>query len=120
MSATNAPLQALGLVEVRGLANAIVVADAMVKGSHVRIRAQQRVDPALITIVVEGDVGACEAAVEAGVRVARNLNALVSSLTKGRPDDSLRRMVPVDAGGASDGPGRLGKRPAARAKRSRA
>ncbi|MBV8470473.1 MAG: BMC domain-containing protein [Burkholderiaceae bacterium] len=97
------PLKSLGFVEVRGLAHAIVTADAMVKSAGVRIRVQQQVDPGLMTIVVEGDLGACEAAVEAGVAVARLHEALVAALVKGRPDDSLWLMAP-DVRAASNPP----------------
>lgn len=93
-SSNQRPLESLGFVEVRGLAHAIVTADAMVKSAGVRIRVQQQVDPGLMTIVVEGDLGACEAAVEAGVAVARRHGALVAALVKGRPDESLRLMAP--------------------------
>jgi microcompartment protein CcmL/EutN len=115
-------LPALGFVEVRGLANAILVADAMVKGSSVRLRSQLRVDPALITIAVEGDVGACEAAVEAGKRVALANGAFVSALVKGRPDPSLRQLVPVNDPASmrpEPGPTRVARTKAVRAARAK-
>jgi len=114
-------LPALGFVEVRGLANAIQVADAMIKGSSVHLRAPQRVDPALVTIVVEGDVGACEAAVDAGVRVATTQGSLVSFLVKGRPDPSLRLMAPAhDPASARSESSPVQRTPRARGAKTRA
>src|SRR4029077_16562169 len=50
--------QALGMVETRGYVAAIEAADAMVKAADVELVGIQRVDPALCTVVVRGDVGA--------------------------------------------------------------
>lgn len=82
----------LGFVEVRGASNAIAVADAMVKASNVRILSESRLDPGQVTVVVEGDLGACHAAIEAGAEVARKHDCLVSTLLKGKPDIAIERL----------------------------
>lgn len=58
--------QALGMVETHGLVAATEAADAMVKAANVRLLGRQQPGGGLITILVEGDVGAVKAAVEAG------------------------------------------------------
>jgi len=80
---------ACGFLEVKGLAVAIEVADAMLKSANVRIVKQIKTNPALITLVVEGDIGSCRAAVDAGRALAVRLNALVSEKVIGRPEPDL-------------------------------
>ena len=86
-------ITSLGLVEVRGYVCAIEVADAMIKSSNVRIFAQLTLNPGLVTIVVEGDLGACEAAVAVGADIARGRGALVSVLLKGKPDSAIEALL---------------------------
>lgn len=85
-------IESLGFVEVRGAANAIAVADAMVKASNVRILSESRLDPGQVTVVVEGDLGACHAAVEVGAEVARRHNCLIGVLLKGKPDPAVEAL----------------------------
>jgi ethanolamine utilization protein EutK len=80
---------ACGFLEVKGLAVAIEVADTMLKSANVRIVKQIKTNPALITLVVEGDIGSCRAAVDAGRALAQRLNALVSEKVIGRPEPDL-------------------------------
>src|SRR5690554_4706013 len=86
-------IQSLGFVEVRGAANAIAVADAMIKSSNVRILTESRLDPGQVTIIVEGDLGACHAAVEIVAEVARQHDALVAVLLKGKPDPAIETFL---------------------------
>ena len=58
--------EALGFVETRGLVAAIEAADAMVKAARVRIKTVGNADAALISVICEGDLAACAAAVDAG------------------------------------------------------
>ncbi len=86
-------IDALGFVEARGLIAAIVAADAMVKAANVKLIRQHQVDPRFITLVVEGDLAACRAAVDAGVAAASQVGEVVSRLEIGRPDGDTDRMV---------------------------
>ena len=78
-----------GFLEVRGLVCGIEAADAMLKAAHVRMVTQITTNPGLITLVVEGDIGSCRAAVDAGRSVAERLQALVSEKVIGRPEPDL-------------------------------
>lgn len=80
---------AYGFLEVRGLGTGIEVADAMLKSAHVRLVAPLRTDPALITLVVEGDIGACRAAVDAGKLVAERIGEVISEKVIGRPEPDI-------------------------------
>lgn len=85
-------IESLGFVEVRGAANAIAVADAMLKASNVRVLSESRLDPGQMTVIVEGDLGACQAAIEVGAEVARRNNCLVGVLLKGKPDPAIEAL----------------------------
>ncbi|RRD94074.1 BMC domain-containing protein [Clostridiales bacterium COT073_COT-073] len=66
-------MNSLGFIETWGLIAAIEAADAMVKSANVSLRGKTYVGKGLVTVIVEGDVGAVKAAVEAGVDSVRHL-----------------------------------------------
>ena len=72
-------INALGFVEVRGLPAAIETADCMLKTAQVRLLRQIGRDPAQISLIVEGELGACRAAVDAGKACAQRLGACMRS-----------------------------------------
>ena len=78
-------INALGFVEVRGLSAAIETADCMLKTAQVRLLRQIGRDPAQISLIVEGELGACRAAVEAGRACAERLGACIAGHVIGRP-----------------------------------
>jgi ethanolamine utilization protein EutK len=80
---------AYGFLEVRGLVAGMVVADAMLKAAHIRLIAQVTTNPGLITLVVEGDIGACRAALDAGQLACVPLGEVVSAKVIGRPEPDL-------------------------------
>ena len=59
-------MEALGMVETRGLVAAIEAADAMVKAANVILIGSEKIGSGLVSVMVRGDVGAVKAAVEAG------------------------------------------------------
>ena len=86
-------INALGFVEVRGLSAAIETADSMLKCAQVRLLRQLLREPILVTIVVEGELGACRAAVDAGQASATRMEAFVSCNVIGRPADDTGDFV---------------------------
>jgi ethanolamine utilization protein EutK len=86
-------IDALGLLEVRGLVTGIEAADAMLKSARVRLLCQHQVNPGLITLVVEGDLAACRASVDAGVAAARRIGEVVSQRVIGAPDGDTNDFV---------------------------
>src|SRR5262249_42829121 len=71
-------MDALGMVECRGLVAMIEAADTMVKTANVRLVGYEKVDAGLVTAIVRGEVGAVKAAVEAGAAAARRIGEVVS------------------------------------------
>lgn len=85
--------KALGMIETRGLIASIEAADAMIKTADVRLLSQENIDAGLITIFVEGDVGAVQAAVEAGKEAAKRVGGLIASHVIPRPDDEVKHIL---------------------------
>lgn len=89
---------AYGFLEVKGLVAGIEVADAMLKAASVRLLTQITTNPGLITLVVEGDIGSCRAAIDAGHLAAARFGGVVSEKVIGRPEPGLAlffRKTPV-------------------------
>lgn len=86
-------INALGFVEVIGLTAAIEAADAMLKSAQVRLLRQLLREPVQTTIIVEGSLGACSAAVDAGRAAAERMDALVTSHVMGRPANDTADFV---------------------------
>ena len=55
-------MEALGMVETRGLVAAIEAADAMVKAANVVLIGSEKIGSGLVSVMVRGDVGAVKAA----------------------------------------------------------
>ena len=85
--------EALGLIETRGLVGAINAADAMVKAAPVTLVGQEKVGGGLVTVMVRGDVGAVQAATEAGAEAARTVGELVSVHVIPRPHTEVETIL---------------------------
>ena len=72
-------LEALGMVETRGLVAAIEAADAMVKAANVELIGTEKIGSGLVSVMVRGDVGAVKAAVEAGSSSAGSLGEVIAT-----------------------------------------
>lgn len=90
---------ALGLIETRGLVGALEAADAACKAAEVRIGSINSNDDALVVIRIEGDLGAVQAAIEAGARAARQLGTLINARVFGRPTEELTGLLDSIPGG---------------------
>ena len=73
-----ATLNALGMVETKGLVAAIEAADAMVKAANVTLVGKEQVGGGLVAVLVRGDVGAVKAATDAGAAAAERVGDLIS------------------------------------------
>jgi microcompartment protein CcmL/EutN len=103
-------MQALGLVETRGLLAAIEGADAMLKAAEVRLLEKNLVGGGLVTITIAGEVSAVTASVDAAAAAIKRLSAsggalLVSRHVIARPDEGLHGILalkPQESGKSSD------------------
>ena len=85
--------EALGLIETRGLVGAIEAADTMVKAANVTLVSKEEIGGGLVTVMVRGDVGAVQAAVEAGADAAKVVGELVSVHVIPRPHAEVENML---------------------------
>ena len=81
-------INALGLLEVEGMVAAVDAADAMLKAANVRLLSHEVLDPGRLTLVVEGDLAACRAALDAGAAAARRTGCVIS-----RPEEDTQRLI---------------------------
>src|SRR6202011_4078152 len=87
-------MEALGLIETKGLVGAIEAADAMVKTANVVLTGKEYVGAGLVLITCRGDVGAVKAATDAGAAAARRVGELVSVHVIPRPHEEVERVLP--------------------------
>ena len=88
-------MEALGMVETRGLVAAIEAADAMVKAANVTLIGSEKIGSGLVSIMVRGDVGAVKAAVEAGGAAASRLGEVTATHVIPRPHGDVEKLLPV-------------------------
>ena len=87
-------MEALGMVETRGLTAAIEAADAMTKAAEVTLIGTEKIGSGLVTVMVRGDVGAVKAAGEAGTQAASRLGELVATHVIPRPHNDVEMILP--------------------------
>ncbi len=88
-------LEALGMVETRGLVAAIEAADAMVKAANVTLIGTEKIGSGLVSVMVRGDVGAVNAATEAGGNAAKKLGEVIAIHVIPRPHQDVEKILPV-------------------------
>lgn len=86
--------QALGLVETKGFVGAIEAADAMTKSANVHLIGSVKIGSAFVTVMVRGDVGAVQAAVDAGAAAASRAGDLVAQHVIPRPHADVEKILP--------------------------
>jgi ethanolamine utilization protein EutM len=84
---------AIGMIETRGLVGSIEAADAMVKAANVILLGEERIGGGFVTVIIEGDVGAVKAAVDAGAAAAKRVGELISVHVIPRPHDELNKIL---------------------------
>ena len=94
-----ANLQALGMIETKGLIGAVEAADAMVKAANVKLIGKVHVGGGLVTVMVRGDVGAVKAATDAGAAAASRVGELLSVHVIPRPHEDVEFILPTLEGG---------------------
>ena len=88
-------LEALGMIETRGLVAAIEAADAMVKAANVTLIGTEKIGSGLVSVMVRGDVGAVKSATEAGGAAASKLGEVIAVHVIPRPHSDVEKILPV-------------------------
>jgi ethanolamine utilization protein EutM len=87
-------MEALGMIETKGLIAAIEAADAMVKAANVQLIGKEYIGAGYVTVTVRGDVGAVKAATDAGAAAARRVGELIAVHVIPRPHDEVEKVLP--------------------------
>lgn len=88
------PRNALGLVETQGLIAAIEATDAAAKAAGVVVSSVELTEAAFLTLKIEGELGAVQAACEASTAAAERVGEIVAVTIIANPDDGLETILP--------------------------
>ena len=89
-------MEALGMIETKGLVATIEAADAMVKAAKVTLVSYEKVGGGLVTVICRGDVAACKAATDAGAAAAQKIGELITVHVIPRPHDNVHSIFPTN------------------------
>ena len=88
-------MEALGMIETKGLVALIEAADSMLKAANVQMVGWEKVGSGLVTAFVVGDVAAVKAAVDAGASAAGKIGEVVGIQVIPRPHEDLGTVLPL-------------------------
>ena len=86
-------MQALGMIEVYGYLTAVEALDSALKAANVSRLGVEKIRGGLVTVLVEGDVGAVKAAMDASAAAAERVGTVISVHVIPRPADDVTRML---------------------------
>src|SRR5437879_5045261 len=88
-------MEALGMVETKGLTALIEASDAMLKAANVTLIGWQKIGSGMVTALVVGDVAAVKAAIDAGAAAAGRVGEVVGVQVIPRPHEDLGSVLPL-------------------------
>jgi len=88
-------MEALGLIETKGLVALIEASDAMLKAANVSLVGWQKIGSGMVTAMVVGDVAAVKAAIDAGAAAAQRVGEVVGVQVIPRPHEDLGSVLPL-------------------------
>src|SRR5437764_7095285 len=88
-------MEALGLIETKGLTALVEASDAMLKSANVTLIGWQKIGSGLVTAMVVGDVAAVKAAIDAGAAAASRVGEVVGVQVLPRPHEDLGAVLPL-------------------------
>src|ERR1700720_918773 len=90
-----ANLEALGMIETKGLVPLIEASDAMLKAANVTLLGWQKIGSGLVTALVGGDVAAVKAAIDAGAAAAGRVGEVIGVQVIPRPHEDIGTILPM-------------------------
>ena len=88
-------MEALGMIETKGLVPLVEAADAMLKAANVTLLGWQKIGSGLVTAMVVGDVAAVKAAIDAGSTAAQRVGEVIGTQVIPRPHEDLGSVLPL-------------------------
>jgi len=86
----------IGLIEIRGLVGAIEATVAMVKCENVKLIRREKIGGGLVTIIVEGDLGAVKTTIDTGMSAEKRVGELISAHIIARPHSELNKIISLN------------------------
>ncbi|KIL46682.1 carboxysome shell protein [Jeotgalibacillus alimentarius] len=86
--------ESIGIIETRGFTAAIEATDAMLKAANVKVTGSEKIGSGLVSVMIQGDVGAVKAATEVGAEAAERVGELVAVHVIPRPHEELMQLLP--------------------------
>jgi ethanolamine utilization protein EutM len=87
-------MEALGMIETKGLVPLVEATDAMLKAANVTLIGWHKIGSGLVTAMVVGDVAAVKAAVDAGAAAAGRVGEVIGIQVIPRPHEDLGAILP--------------------------
>ena len=88
-------MEALGMIETKGLVPLVEASDAMLKAANVTLIGWQKIGSGMVTALVVGDVAAVKAAIDAGSAAAARVGEVVGVQVIPRPHEDLGGVLPL-------------------------
>lgn len=88
-------MKALGMIETRGMVAAVEAVDSMMKSANVEVLSVKEIGGGLVSVYVQGDVGAVKQAVDAGADSVKKIGELVSVHVISRPNQETLDLFPM-------------------------
>ncbi len=86
--------EALGMIETLGMVPALEACDKMLKAADVEVVGYENTASGYISVLVAGDIAACQSAVDAGVAAVKNMGGnLYSSVVIASPHQDLYKIT---------------------------
>jgi ethanolamine utilization protein EutM len=82
-------LQAIGMIETKGLCALLEASDAALKAANVQLVGWEKIGSGYVTSFFRGDVAAVKAATDAGAAAAAEVGEVISVHVIPRPHDDL-------------------------------
>ena len=90
--------RALGFIETQGFTAVFEAIDQACKAANVEVLGKEKLGGGYVTVVIQGDVAAVKAAVEAGSQHVKELGTLIAAHVIARPAEEVLGLLPVAAG----------------------
>lgn len=88
-------MEALGVIETKGLVPLVEASDAMLKAANVTLIGWTKIGSGLVSAMVVGDVAAVKAAIDAGAAAASRVGEVAGVQVIPRPHEDLSQILPA-------------------------
>jgi microcompartment protein CcmL/EutN len=92
-------MNALGMIETKGYVAAVEAVDAMAKSANVKLIGMEKAGGGLVSVFIQGEVGAVKAAIDSGTAAAKKVGEVISVHVIPRPHADTESLLPKEEKG---------------------